>query len=428
MGYLSGNFKKTMIDEIKKVLGIQIKGSDIRGEIQKCISSFNHPLKVLEFCTGAGKTRTALLEMSGKNCLIVCSQLLHEQNWQEEVLDCNKKFGDNIDDSKFVYVNYKSLKKYIGTSWDIVVYDEGQHITDLVCSYADQIQQKVILILSATLPKVVKNRIKGFGTPKYFTINLSNGIRWGMVPEPEIVILSCPLLNIDKWVFYKGKNKKKKTIDITYQQFLNTYKFMSGSQMPNLKIHCCSKEYYDLLEWEYQRNEYWINSTHSPVAYNMRKVLGNKRKTWMAEFKMYYLKRLIKALDKERKVIFVNYKDQADLLDKNAIHSGKKKKENQDIVDLFNEKKINTLVAVRQLNESMNLTDPKNSLILQLDGADISGVSVSSVQRTGRGLRSALPRIFIFHIPFTRDDDYLKNFRNNLSDKLFTVKKIQDYE
>jgi superfamily II DNA or RNA helicase len=62
------------------------------------------------------------------------------------------------------------------------------------------------------------------------------------------------------------------------------------------------------------------------------------------------------------------------------------------------------------MTEGVNLTDIEVAIIGQLDGTERP-----FVQRSGRGLRAEFPEIYVLYFKNTKDEDYLQNVINTIS-------------
>lgn len=259
------------------------------------------------------------------------------------------------------------------------------------------------------------------GKPKIFKIPLDKAIAWGLLPTPEIIVVDYYLDGTNPYLYYTlGKDKKKETIEITYTQWISNYKYAKGTK-PNLKIKCTEAEYMRMIDYEFEKLD-WILKANNyrgvNWVYDRKKRLGLNRKNFFALVKIPLIKKILSNLKNERTIIFTNTKEQADdlasYLKIKAVHSGYSTNDNQITIDNFNNKITNKIVAVKQLDESVNLIDPDVAIIIQLSGSDSTNISVQNVQRMGRGIRSKNPTVYIIRIPNTRDHDFFNDFYESL--------------
>lgn len=408
-----------IIKEIKQLLGIDIEGVDIRSEIQDALSNVIHPFKIYEICTGFGKSLCAMKEMNKQKCLVVCSQVVHFQNWIDDAIKWN------IDYSKWEFTTYNSLHKYNDHKYEYLILDECQKTSELRTDWIMAINYKKLIALSATIPYEVKKRLFTLGKPKAFKLPIQKAWDWSILPKPNIKVVNCTLDDtIQNLEYIKGKDKKKKTVKITYEQYLTTYKYMKGSKKPNLIIKCTQKQYHQIILDQFDTYNYILkanNYTGVDYIFNLKRNLGARRKEFFSNCKLSVVKKIIDKHKNDRVIVFCNKKDQADTIADyckvKAIHSGKKNI--QKTIDDFNNKVTNKFITVKQADESMNLVDPDVAIIIQLSGIDKSGISVQNDQRTGRSVRSKDPLIYLLIYWNTRDHEYFNEYYRTKNSNLF---------
>lgn len=94
------------------------------------------------------------------------------------------------------------------------------------------------------------------------------------------------------------------------------------------------------------------------------------------------------------------------------------------IIESFNEKKIDNLFAVGLLQEGQNLVDIQAGVIIQLDGKERA-----FVQKFGRSLRAEDPVQFILYYKDTRDEEYLKKVLEGISEEyIIKVENLKDLD
>ena len=415
--------KSEIVKDIKKHLGFDIEGNDIKGEIQEhLLDAPFFPITCWILATGVGKTRPALLKINNRKTLIVISQILHEQNWRDEA---NKW---NVDLSNVIFVCYNSLGNYINEYWDYIILDEAHRWMDSYTDLLPQFDFTELLILSGTLSKEAKKKIYNIGKPKFYTILTEEAVSWGLLPQPKINIIH---LTLDEFspnqVFFKGKNKAKKTEKCTWNEWNNKWKFTKSDKRPNLEIQCTEKQYYDLITSDIEWAKQTYFKTKEPMMLMRMKMLGNQRKIWLANLKTKHVQKLLGKLKDKRVVVFASDIKQANILSPNAVHS--KNKDGQKVIDDFNTFKSNLVVSVKQINESLNLVEPEVGVIIQLassqDG-DTKAVSIQNQQRLGRLLRSSLPTLYVFVYHNTQDSVYLEKFKESLNSDWFNNIKLNE--
>lgn len=105
-----------IILDVKKTLGIDIIGQNIRGEIQGELSKIDSSYLIYILATGFGKTKIALDSVKGSNVLIVHKQIAHKMSWEGEI----KKWSFNYN---VTYSTYNSLPNLVGQHYDTIILD-----------------------------------------------------------------------------------------------------------------------------------------------------------------------------------------------------------------------------------------------------------------------------------------------------------------
>jgi superfamily II DNA or RNA helicase len=142
-----------------------------------------------------------------------------------------------------------------------------------------------------------------------------------------------------------------------------------------------------------------------------------ERKRFIASQKTKKATSLLKELQDKRLICFTGSVAQAkELGGKYAVHS--KNKNNQELIDNFNDYQSDKLFAVGMLREGMNLSSLDCAVIVQLDNQE-----KSLVQMTGRSLRSLAPKVFIIVLRDTMDMKYLEKAKS-----VFNPEYIKKYE
>ena len=140
---------------------------------------------------------------------------------------------------------------------------------------------------------------------------------------------------------------------------------------------------------------------------------------WLSEQKTEYTKELLKILDNYRTLTFCCSIDQTEKLGEHCINS--KNKKSIDILNNFQEHKINHITACDMLNEGMNLKDCQVGIFTSLHSSDII-----IAQRNGRLLRHKNP---IFVIPYfvnTREEEIVNNMLIDYNKDLVNTTNINE--
>lgn len=381
---------------------------------------------VLNWATGVGKSNAAismanyLIDEKKKRTkepfriLLIVAEISHKNNWKKEF----EKWHINTD--CITIECYASLKKYVNTSWDLIIYDEAHHLqsearTNIMCS----IKSNNVFALSATLPEAVLRCIfLAYGKPEVSYVTLKDAIRWGILPEPKIYLVPLELDNtketevfIEEW----GKAELRKEISCSYYQ---RWKYIGDKkQYPNvtLKVSCTEKQKYT---WYTDKFNYWKRVyMHNRQEFMKNKWLrtGSERKVYLGSLKTQKVKQLIDKIHNKRFVCFCTNIEQCETLGgENSVHS--EKANSLQIIEDFKNKKINSLFAVNMIQEGQNLDGIEMGIIVQLDNAERA-----FLQKFGRSLRSDSPVQFIFYYKETRDSEFLENVFDSVNKEYIAV-------
>lgn len=378
---------------------------------------------ILNWATGVGKSKTAieimktLEEQENFKILLVVAEVAHKMNWQEEF---NKWKYNN---SHVIVECYASLKKYVNTNWDLIIFDEAHHLgSELRLEILSSMTTQYTLMLSATvkdeLYKTVSNLLGKF---YILTVSLKDAIDWGILPTPKIYLIPLTLdssssseIIVEEW----GKAPLRITLTCKYSE---RWKYLRNKVLyPNvsLQIQCTPLEKYNYLseKFEYYRRVF-LNTRQEHIK-NKWLQIGSVRKRFMGDSKTNYVKHLLHLLDNKRIICFCASISQSEELGSNHIHS--KRKDSLKTIKDFNNKFINSIFAVGMLQEGQNLVDVEAGIIVQLDGEERA-----FIQKFGRNLRSEDPIQFIFYYKNTKDEEYLKNVLDSIDNEyIYTIENV----
>lgn len=382
--------------------------------------SHNHNILALEWATGVGKSKAALdivSEHKFKNdykILLVVAELAHIKNWENEIITWNYKklYQDNIQ-----VTTYASLKHYSDKYWDFIILDEAHHIgSELRLEILDNLKYDRLLLLSATLDLETINSISFNLSEKMYihTVTLNEAIKSSILPKPKIVLIPLTLSNrgdtevfIEEW----GTKSKRRRFTSTYSGRWEYLKNRRKYPHVSLEVKCTPRQKYMMIneKIEYFKKRTFITNSEGLRFKWMQYAL--LRKKFLGEMKTNIVKKLLGDLENKRYICFCTSIEQANLLGgSNAIHS--KMEDPQQIIDDFNNKKINNIFAVGMIKEGQNLVDIDAGVIIQLDGK-----LRPFIQKFGRSLRSKYPTQYIFYYTNTRDEEYLDNILDEIDNK-----------
>lgn len=380
------------------------------------------PLLILQWCTSLGKSKAAIdiikslyspktafdaaWDGEDVSVLLVVAEIAHKKNWKEEF----DKFNASFEWNNFITVEtYASLKKYKGSKFNMIIFDEGHHAgSDLRMEILEEIETDKVLVLSATLPLetwtkfgLLYGRIK----MSSYRITLQEAIDWGILPEPKIYCIPMELDNTNLTqiiVEERGRSAKRQTIRCNITEKWVYLKDKEKYPDLKLEIPCTELQKYIHLS---DKIDFWKKQffrTRNEGIKNKWMQYGSERKRYLGSLKDNKAKEVLKLIKKKRFVCFCSSIEQADNLGKsNSIHS--KKKGALDTIDSFNSKEINNLFAVGMIQEGQNLVDIDAGVIIQLDGQERA-----FIQKSGRAMRAEEPILFILYFKNTRDEEYLQ--------------------
>ena len=395
-----------------------------REELRDAALNIHKTNIAIQAATGIGKSKIALdlckqcAEKEGRDLkvLLVIAEVAHYKNWEEEITKWSYT-------APIFIVCYASLKKYRGTSWDVVIFDEAHHLgSALRLDVFDTIRAKYRIFLSATLKDSLLYRLEeSCGSISNLKVGLQDAFSANILPEPKIKLVPLTLDDtvasetiIEEW----GKKDKRLIARCTYAE---RWKFLRDKKrVPNgtLIISCTPKQKYDYLceQFEYYKKRYMIS--RNEIIKNKWLQCGSKRKVYLGMQKTKVAKQLLKKISKKRYVCFCTNIEQAELLGSdNAIHS--KKKDSLKVIEEFNNKQRSNIFAVGMLQEGMNLTDIQVGVIIQLDGEERA-----FIQKFGRTLRAESPVQYIIYYKGTRDEEYLQKALENIDAKYIVETKL----
>lgn len=386
----------------------------------------NVKLLLLEWCTSLGKSKAAIniiKEYTNKDnkILLIVAELLHKKNWEEEF----KKWG--LDSSNITIICYASLKKYINTSWDLIICDEMHHLfSDNRVDSITSIQFNKMLGLSATINREnlysFLNSIKlPITNVNIHKVSLKTAIQYGILPEPKIYLIPLELdnINMDHSIkFTRGRKPYKMSYTCNYGTHL---KYYNKTYYPSidLTVTCTARQKYNHLTKEVDKYKKSFES-YSISFKNAWMNASIKRKRFLGDSKTSIVKEFIKSLKNIRYVCFcASIKQAEEFNSENSIHS--KKKTSTEIVDKFNNKEIDSLFSVNMIQEGQNLVGIEAGIIVQLDGQDRA-----FVQKFGRSMRANEPTQYIFYYKNTRDEIYVENIFKNVQKEFITECPLEE--
>ena len=384
-----------------------------REDILSFILSLKNRNIALAISTGVGKSRIALEKMKTLKCptkriLIVVPVNNLKDTWKAEII----KWNADVPTVTYEMTTYKSLHKFAGNHYNMVIFDEGHHISNRVLDIIKIMTFDTSMILSATLNYMFIEQLRIYMPDLcVYRIGTQEAIDSSILPDPQIILLPIQFNSVDKTEKIIKHSKAKKTMEIPFEKrrFYNdkTTKYI---------IPCTEFQYNLELD--------------SQVDWYKRKVMGGnqalkniwlqkagERLRWLSSKKTPYLVALLKKLDKERTLTFCGSIEQTEVIGKHCIHS--KNEDSKEILRRFNAGEIDHITAVAMLDEGENLYNCKVGIF-----ANINASKRVQVQRVGRILRHHRPTIILVYFANSREEEIINKMISDYNQDI--IHKVKD--
>lgn len=346
---------------------------------------------IIEGATGVGKTAMALkcIERykSTKPWLVVVPEVTLIKNFLDDVEKNNPGVKDQIID----VICYASLHKYENTSYNLLL-DEGHCVgSDMRIDYLSSIKADKRLMLSATISDDIRTKLSTICKWHTVEITLEDAVERGILPAPDIRVVSVDLDDNIRDYPYKFKSK---TVKLT------------------------AKGYYSKIS---DSVKYWMGRWDDeglPWQYTKFLSEATNRKRWIASYKTDLARDIIKELnnDNKRFICFCGSIDQAKKLGgKKAIHSKNTDVQNAQIIEKFNNEETSSLFSCNMGRQGQNFYNIQGGILIQLDGD-----TLYTIQRIGRVLRSTEPIIYILLVKGTQDMKYFEKVKEKINPNWIT--------
>lgn len=396
--------------------------------------SEKHNALFINHATGTGKTKSALdisLTVPGPH-LIVHFEMTHYENLLNEI----NHFGFNVDD--YVFSTYASLHKHVGLSYGTIILDECHHITENTINSLKGIgcQKFVALSAEVTSPKfrLLKSLAKYLYTHR---ITIEDAVKLDILPVPKVELHWMDLDNTKRNDYSLSNINNSKTTKYV-KNIKEYFDLMNGNTKWSLDIRglFTDVEYYEFINGVYddyqakidaidvkmsEINALIIKEPHLEFVYDInplleeqkdlalyKKVVGNKRKKFIAEVKSEYVTKLFNEL-KGKKLAFTNSIPSANALSINHIHSHVKKANVKAMIRKFKDGDIMELACVNMMKESHNIPKLDHVILQQMDISNVLGF----IQVQGRALRSDKTILHLILVKDSIDQSIVEKLINN---------------
>lgn len=387
-----------------------------------CKEDKNHFL--LDYFPRVGKSISAIelvKKWDSKKVLILSDALLTNKQWRENI----KKYNPHLLNRIHIQC-YQSLHKIDKDAYDTILLDEFDlATTQKRLAFIEEFKVEHWIAMSGTLTPNDIHEFRLLTKGKYFhaKVEFKQAVKWGILPQPKVFKVRLDLDKTNPYLLYHYSNDKKKKNEIV--SFYDRWESVKNKKV-NTIVKCTEHQYFDILESEISKWTGYEKEFNLPpeersstvlflqkigitriICKNKVKKLGNQRKKFFADIKNKYMRRLLNELPQDsRKLIFCNDTAQADMLnEKFAVHS--KRPESVELVEDFNNKKINTLFACKMVDRGIDFIDVDYLIIIQSSGAQ-----GGQVQRFGRALLSKNPKVVLFYVNNTKDEQNVNYFLN----------------
>lgn len=369
---------------------------------------------IVEAGTGVGKSKIAIdcQDIYPSKTLLVVAERAHIQNWIDEY----KKHGKEYLLKTTTIICYASLHKYTDTQWSVLIMDEAHHLSPNRLISLGSIQFNKAVFMSATFKKTVLVSIVCISTEQklkyiFSKMPLKESIDNQILPEPKIYIHKFKLDNkVKNQELIVSKGNKSPVINCVFE---HRFRYIGKSKNYTLNMKCTELEKYKFFEdqVQYYQSQFMRTGQERFKLLWLRNALN--RKKYLGELKTNHIHKVLKEIPENgRMICFCNSIDQAKTIssESECIHS--KCKNTEEIINNFQEGKINSLYCVEMLREGMNLNNIQYGVIIQLDNT-----SLAFIQKIGRVLRAVHPVIHIMCYENTRDAEYLEKCLLELDQK-----------
>lgn len=384
-----------------------------REQIREEVAALKKNYILLSAPTGIGKTRTALdtaykeTTLIPPKVLIVYPKHTIKNSWLEDY----KKWGyeDKLDGVTFT--TYNSLDKHVNEVWDMILFDEGHHITERVMSIIEVMKYKRIMVLSATIKPTLRYQLTALLPGLYmYKVTMKDAIQSDILPDPKIILIPLSYNIKDKTEKMIVRNAKT---DLAEKEIPFEQRHLYKDKKYKYVVHCTEAQYIMALDQEIDTLKRKVSMGNTGLK-NIMLHKSSERLKWLASKKTAFVQKLLDKLKDIRTLTFCASIEQTKEVGKNCIHS--KNKLAQDVLNDFNKGKINHITACSMLDEGVNLTNCRIGIF-----ANINASERLQIQRIGRVLRHAEPVIIIPYYKNSREEEIVNAMLMNYNPELITT-------
>lgn len=385
-----------------------------REEVSKDIQAIKSNNILLELATGFGKTLEGIKLIARGNptsILILAPRLGIIESWKKEF----KKWGYEKLLKITTFSTYVSLRKYTDMSFSTICFDEAHHISDRVIELLETIDRKHNILLSATITKNKKQQLQlAFPNLTTYSIKLKEAIDSNVLPDPLVYLIPYYLDNTVKDVLLPIKTGKKgKSVTCDYA---DRWKYIKDKNYTTITVKCTQWQAINELSSKIDYLKRMYMRSHNEAFKNKWLQMAGQRLKMLGTFKTSIVLNLQVLFKNQRCLTFCNSIEQTEQLGRYCINSNNK--DSLNLIDKFNEGKINHITSCNMLSEGVNLTDCRIGIFASLNSSEIL-----IAQKNGRLLRHESPVLIIPYYKNTREEEIVGKMLENYNPEL--VKTVE---
>lgn len=386
-----------------------------REQAQEEIMNIRSNAILAELPTSFGKSKIGIdlaLRDNPSSILIVIPRLVLINNWKEEFI----KWGLESWLERVQFSTYVGLNKHVEEEWDVVIFDEVQHMSERCREFVSTMEIHHSIMLSATVTRDMKWELgQLFPDFQCYTVKMKEAIDNEILPDPRVFLIPLELDNTHAVHTVIEHPKAKIVKECLYKDRWQYLKDKSTQ----VHIKCTELQYVIELG---SKIEFWKKQymrTRNEGVKTKWLFLAGQRLKFLSQLKNPIILSLLEKLKSERVLTFCSSIEQTEILGENCINS--KNKESSMVLDMFNHKKLDHITACNMLNEGLNLTDCRVGLYANLNSSDII-----IKQRLGRILRHKDPIIIIPYFSGTREEELVEKMLEDYNPELVVKTNLSE--
>lgn len=370
----------------------------------------HHPAILM--ATGTGKTKVVIdrIQLDGRRRLIVVPTIVaRDVTWKAEFYKWNRQ----VEWTKTEIICYDSLASIpIGTDeYDEVYLDEGHNLTPANAVFFKNVKVRKIILLTATKPEnqTKIDLLRSLAIYPSYTITLDEAVKLGLIAPYDIVIITVPLDNTDKYI--KAGNQKISWMTTEVLQ----YNYITSKIKDEERANKMDK----LVRMRFLYN---CKTKLNAAAWILENIIPKKARTII----------FAGSIDHARKLCPHRYHSKPTATKKDSPQRTAQIREilvdyaAAEHFDWFQRELINRMSCVEALNENANLTNIDYGFIAQLNASKLD-----FIQRIGRTLRfrpDHVGKLIILAVEGTVDMDWVRRATSGLNATKIRQYKLADLQ